>query len=264
MDLVLLTTPPHFRPIHYAAAVQAGKHVFLEKPCCVDAAGYRMLVAANEEAKSKKLSVGVGLQRRHQRNYLEGIEKIRDGAVGEIRFVRTYFNMAGGRSGEPKPADMSEMEYQIRHWNLFCWLCGDHLVEQACHEIDVANWVIDGSSGAGQRHGRPADPRRARHGRHLGPPHDRVRVCRRRRGISARPGSSPARGSTSPTTCTARKGSMTLGDGAWGLGAATPRTLRSKEFQGVNPYQREHDDLMASIRGTGPYASKATTGPPAA
>ncbi len=96
VDLVLLTTPPHFRPIHYAAAVKAGKHAFLEKPCCVNAPGYRMLVAANEEAKRKGLSVVVGLQRRHQGNYLEGIRRIRDGAVGQVHYVRTYFNMPGG------------------------------------------------------------------------------------------------------------------------------------------------------------------------
>ena len=141
VELVLFATPPHFRPIHYAAAVEAGKHVFLEKPCCVDAPGYRTLLAANEKAKQKGLSVAVGLQRRHQQNYLDGIKRIHDGALGKPLLVRTYFNMPGGRSGQPKPAGMSEMEYQIRHWNLFCWLCGDHLVEQACHEIDVANWV---------------------------------------------------------------------------------------------------------------------------
>ena len=143
VDLVLFATPPHFRPMHYAAAVQAERHVFLEKPLCVDAPGYRQLLAANEVAKAKHLSVVVGLQRRHQPLYLEKIQKIRDGAVGRIGLVRTYFNMLGGREGLPKPAEMGEMEYQIRSWNLFCWLCGDHLVEQACHEIDVANWILD-------------------------------------------------------------------------------------------------------------------------
>ena len=93
VDLVLFATPPHFRPIHYAAAVKAGKHVFLEKPCCVDAPGYRQLLAANEVAKAKRLSVVVGLQRRHQPLYLEKIQKIRDGAVGQVRLVRTYFNV---------------------------------------------------------------------------------------------------------------------------------------------------------------------------
>ena len=142
VDLVLLTTPPHFRPMQYAAAVKAGKHVFMEKPCCVDAPGYRAL-AANEEAKQKRLSVVVGLQRRHQQNYLEGIQKIRDGAVGKVVYRAHVLQHVRRPRGGEKPASMSEMEYQIRHWNLFCWLCGDHLVEQACHEIDVANWVME-------------------------------------------------------------------------------------------------------------------------
>ncbi len=96
VDLVLLTTPPHFRPIHYAAAVKAGKHVFLEKPCCIDAPGYRQLLSANEDAKRKNLSVVVGLQRHHQQNYLDGVQRIRDGAIGHVQFIRTYFNMPGG------------------------------------------------------------------------------------------------------------------------------------------------------------------------
>ena len=171
VDLVLFATPPHFRPIHYAAAVKAGKHVFLEKPLCVDAPGYRMLLAANEEATAKKLSVVVGLQRRHQPLYLEKIRKIRDGAIGQIRLVRTYFNMPGGRAGALKPPEMSEMEYQIRYWNLFCWLSGDHLVEQACHEIDVANWVLDSHPVRANGMGR-ADPHWPRHGRYLRPPRD--------------------------------------------------------------------------------------------
>ena len=174
VDLVLFATPPHFRPIHYAAAVKAGKHVFLEKPCCVDAPGYRMLLAANEVAKAKRLSVVVGLQRRHQPLYLEKIGKIHDGAVGQVCLVRTYFNMPGGREGKPKPPEMGEMEYQLRLWNLFCWLCGDHLVEQACHEIDVANWVMGAHPIRANGMGAPADPRRARDGRHLRPPHDRI------------------------------------------------------------------------------------------
>ena len=144
VDMVLLATPPHFRPIHYAAAVQAGKHVFMEKPCCVDAPGYRALVAANTEAKLKKLSVVVGLQRRHQRNYLDGIQRIRDGAIGDVIYLRTYYNVqGGGRSGQLKPEGMSELEYQIRHWGVFLWLSGDHIVEQATHLVDVANWVLD-------------------------------------------------------------------------------------------------------------------------
>jgi len=253
VDLVLLATPPHFRPLHYAAAVEAGKHVFMEKPCCIDAPGYRMLAAANIEARKKKLSVVVGLQRRHQKNYLEGIKKIRDGAIGDVRTVRTYFNMpGGGRAGELKPAAMSEMEYQIRHWGIFCWLCGDHLVEQATHEIDVANWVLDAhpirANGLGGR--------QVRFGRGNGDVWDHHAVefeyaggarhfCQARQ--------QPGTWVHVSDNVLGTKGSLTLGVGPWGMGAATPRTLRAKGYRGDNPYQREHDDLAASICGAGPY-----------
>ena len=259
VDLMLFATPPHFRPIHYAAAIQAGKHVFLEKPCCVDAFGYRTLLAANEEAKKKKLSVAVGLQRHHQRNYLEGIQKIRDGAIGDVLFLRTYFNMAGGRAGEPKPPDMSEMEYQVRHWNLFCWLCGDHIVEQACHEIDVANWVLGGppvrANGLGGR--------QVRVGRGTGDIWDHHAIefefaggarhfcqARQQQGTWIHV-SDNVHGT---------KGSVTLGVGAWGMGTVNPRTLRAKDYQGDNPYQREHDDLIASVLGTGPHVFEGDYG----
>jgi myo-inositol 2-dehydrogenase / D-chiro-inositol 1-dehydrogenase len=252
VDMVLLATPPHFRPIHYAAAVKAGKHVFLEKPCCVDAPGYRQLLATNSAAKAARLSVVVGLQRRHQPHYLEKILKIRDGAVGRVQLVRTYFNMPGGREGAPKPPQMSEMEYQIRSWNLFCWLCGDHLVEQACHEIDVANWVLDGhpvrANGMGARQIRTGPGTGDIWDRHMiefeyadGTRH----YCQARQ--------QPGTWSHVSDHVRGTRGEMTLGEGAWGLPTATPRTLRGKQFEGQNPYQREHDDWMASIRGSGPY-----------
>ncbi len=252
VDLVLFATPPHFRPIHYAAAVKAERHVFLEKPCCVDAPGYRQLMAANELAKAKRLSVVVGLQRRHQPLYLEKIQKIHDGVVGQIRLVRTYFNVSSTRAGAPKPPEMSEMEYQIRYWNLFCWLCGDHLVEQACHEIDVANWILDAhpirANGMGARQVRTGPGTGDIYDRHMiefeygdGTRH----YCQARQ--------QPGTWNYVSENVHGTNGEMTLGVGPWGMAAATPRTLRGKAFEGQNPYQREHDDLMASIRGAGPY-----------
>ena len=203
VDLVLLATPPHFRPQQYAAAVRAGKHVFMEKPCCIDAPGYRTLVAANAEARQKKLSVVVGLQRRHQRNYLEGIQRIRDGAVGQVRYLRTYFNVpAGGRAGYLRPEGMSEMEYQIRHWGVFLWLCGDHLVEQATHQIDVANWVMDGHPVQAHGHGRPAGPLRVRATATSGTTIASSSSTRATCTTSARPGSRRAPGPTPRNTCT--------------------------------------------------------------
>lgn len=253
VDLVLLTTPPHFRPIHYAAAVKAGKHAFLEKPCCVDAPGYRMLAAANEEAKKKKLSVVVGLQRRHQRNYLEGIQKIRDGAIGDVLYVRTYFNMpSGGRSGQARPEGLTEMEYQIRHWGVFCWLCGDHLVEQATHEIDVANWAIgstpiraNGMGGRQVRSGPGTGDIWDHHSIEFEFANGARHFCQARQ--------QPGTWTHVSDNVHGTRGSLTLGVGAWGMGETTPRALRSKAYKGDNPYQREHDELMASIRGDGPH-----------
>ena len=255
VDVVLLCTPPHFRPMHYAAAVRAGKHVFMEKPCCVDAPGFRALVAANQQAKQKKLSVVVGLQRRHQTNYLEGMRRIRDGAIGSILLIRTYFNTpSGGRGAAPKPPHMSEMEYQIRHWNLFCWLCGDHLVEQACHEIDVANWIMEAAPIRAQGMGG----RQVRTGPGDIWDHHAVEfeyACGTRHICQAR--QQPGTWGHVSDNVLGTRGALTLGTGPWGLGALTPRDLRAKSFRGVNPYQQEHDDLMASIRGTGPYRFEA-------
>jgi myo-inositol 2-dehydrogenase/D-chiro-inositol 1-dehydrogenase len=260
VDLVLLATPPHFRPMHYAAAVEAGKHAFLEKPCCIDAPGYRTLAAANEEARNKRLSVGVGMQRRHQRNYIEGIRRIREGTIGRVRLLRTYFNMAeGGRAGRTKPPGMSEIEYQIRHWGVFLWLCGDHFVEQAAHEIDVANWVMDAHPVAANGMGG----RQVRFGPGNGDIFDHHAVefeyadgtrhfCQARQQAGTWVHVSD--------NVHGDKGTLTLGTGAWGLGAANPRTMRGKGPGVDNPYQREHDDLIASIAGTGPYLFEGTHG----
>lgn len=253
VDMVMLATPPHFRPMQYAAAIAAGKHVFMEKPLCVDAPGYRQLVAANEMARQKKLSVVVGLQRRHQQNYIEGIEQIRAGAIGDVRLIRTYFNMpSGGRAGTPKPAEMSEMEYQLRFWGIFAWLCGDHLVEQATHEIDVANWTMGGhpvrANGMGGREVRKGPGNGDIWDHHCiefeyadGTRH----YCQARQQAGTWAHVSDNVHGT--------RGTMTMGTGAWGYGNLTPRELRARDRKVDNPYQREHDDLMQSIRGTGPY-----------
>ncbi|HTU24948.1 MAG TPA: Gfo/Idh/MocA family oxidoreductase [Pirellulales bacterium] len=139
-DLVILTTPPGFRPIHFEAAVKAGKHVFMEKPVAVDAAGVRSVLASAEEAKKRNLAVGVGFERRHRLNYLEAMKRIHDGAIGDVVYMRVYWNSDGVGWKERDPDD-NEMTYQMRNWYYFNWLCGDHIVEQHVHLMDVANWV---------------------------------------------------------------------------------------------------------------------------
>ncbi len=140
VDVVLMATPPGFRPIHYKAAIDAGKHVFMEKPCCVDAPGFRSLMESNKKADEKGLKVVVGLQKRHQDSYIEGIKKIQDGEIGDFMFSRVYWNSSGvwGRGRKP---EQTEMEYQMRNWYYFVWLCGDHICEQHVHNLDIGNWV---------------------------------------------------------------------------------------------------------------------------
>lgn len=139
-DVVLLVTPPGFRPMHFEEAVKQGKHVFMEKPVAVDAPGIRKVLAAAILAKQKKLNVVVGLQRRYQTNYRETIKRIQDGAIGDVFGGQVYWN-SGGVWVKPRTANQTEMDYQMRNWYYFNWLCGDHIVEQHVHNLDIANWV---------------------------------------------------------------------------------------------------------------------------
>lgn len=138
---VIIATPPGFRPIHFKAAIEAGKNVFMEKPCCVDAPGFNMLIEAAKMADAKGLKVGVGLQRHHQQSYINGIREIVDGKYGDILYTRVYWN-GGGVWVRPRAAQWTEMEYQMRNWYYFNWLCGDNICEQHVHNIDIGNWVM--------------------------------------------------------------------------------------------------------------------------
>ncbi len=139
-DCVILATPPGFRPQHFEAAVQAGKHVFMEKPLATDAPGVRRVLEANQVAKEKGLAVQVGLQRRHENRYRECIGRLQDGAIGELLFARAYWN-GGGVWVRPRTPAQTELEYQMRNWYYFTWLCGDHINEQHIHNLDVINWL---------------------------------------------------------------------------------------------------------------------------
>lgn len=141
-DYVILATPPHFRPAHFEAAVNAGKHVFMEKPVAVDAVGCRLVMQMGDVAKSKGLSVVAGTQRRHELPYLEAVKRVRDGAIGKIVSARGYWDM-GELWFKQKQQGWSDMEWQIRDWVNWCWLSGDHICEQHVHQLDVINWFMD-------------------------------------------------------------------------------------------------------------------------
>ncbi len=140
-DLVMLATPPGFRPLHIEAVIKAGKNLFTEKPVGVDPTGIRKVLAAYEEAKAKKLAVVAGTQRRHDAGYNESMKLIHEGAIGEITSGRVYWNQ-GPIWAHKRQAGWSDTEYQMRNWYHFVWLCGDHIVEQHVHNLDVACWAI--------------------------------------------------------------------------------------------------------------------------
>ncbi len=141
VDLVILATPPGFRPLMFEAAVKAGKHIFTEKPVAVDPVGIRRFLAAGELAKQKGLAVVAGTQRRHEKGYLELMKKVHDGEIGELVAARAFWN-SGGVWVHPRQQGWDDMEYQTRNWYYFCWLCGDHITEQHVHNLDVVNWAM--------------------------------------------------------------------------------------------------------------------------
>lgn len=142
IDVIIHAAPPYCRPAHIAAAVDAGKHVFTEKPVAVDPAGIRQFIAASEKAKEKGLSLVAGTQRRHQRPYVETIQKIHDGAIGEVLSLRCYWNQTLPFSHERQDGE-KDLAYRLRNWYNQIWTCGDNIVEQHMHNIDVCNWIMN-------------------------------------------------------------------------------------------------------------------------
>lgn len=140
VDVVLIATPPGFRPMHFEEAIKQNKQVFMEKPVAVDAPGVRKVLEVAKIAKEKKLNVVVGLQRHYQKIYTQWVKPLQEGIIGDITMSRVYWNSAGVWV-RPRQAGQTEMEYQMRNWYYFNWLCGDHITEQHIHNLDVSNWV---------------------------------------------------------------------------------------------------------------------------
>ena len=256
-DVVILATPPGFRPIHFEEAVKQGKHVFMEKPVSTDAPGVRRVLAAAAEAKKKNLKVAVGLQRHHQLGYLETIKRINGGAIGDIINMRVYWN-DGGVWVRPRKPGQTEMEYQMRNWYYFNWLCGDHINEQHIHNLDVANWVLTHQEKASpdeQAHPIRASGmggRQVRTGKEYGEIFDHHAVefeyasgarvfsqCRHIRGCWSSV-NEYAHGTKGQSDLEAYR---IMGANAWS------HERRNQK----DPYQQEHDDLFDAIRNDKPY-----------
>lgn len=258
VDLVILATPPGFRPIHLAAAVKAKKHVFMEKPVAVDGPGVRSVIESAEAAKKQNTGIGVGLQRRHEYRYLETIAKLHEGAIGDIHTLRVYWNGAGVWMN-PRKTDMTEMQYQMRNWYYFNWLCGDHICEQHIHNLDVGNWVKNAypvsCNGMGGR--------QVRTGKEFGEIYDHHSV-EYIFGDGARMFSQcrhiPNTWNSVTEYCQGTKGDSDISGSKIDVKGSDPWRYRGK---GGNPYQVEHDDLFASIRAgkplnEGEYGAKSS------
>lgn len=158
VDLVILTTPPGFRPKHVTAAVKARKHVFAEKPVCVDPAGYRECLAAHDRAAEQGTAIVTGTQYRRQDSFVQAIEKLHEGALGEIVSMTARY-CATGIWFRPRKKGMTDLEYVLNNWMHFIWLSGDQICEQAVHNIDVMSWVMGAppidAIGLGGRFTRP-------------------------------------------------------------------------------------------------------------
>ena len=140
-DAVLLVTPPPFRPIHFEAAIQANKHVFMEKPLAVDVPGYHKIMEVSKLADQKKLSVVVGLQNRYKKAYQELFKQIRGGIMGDIASIAVNYNV-GAPTIQPRKSGQTEMDYQMRNWRYFTWLWGGQLAGQTIHPLDAMNWLM--------------------------------------------------------------------------------------------------------------------------
>lgn len=141
VDVVILTTPPGFRPFHFEAAVTAGKHVFMEKPVAVDSAGVRKVLEAAKVAKAKNLKVGVGFNRRHSPLHHQVIGRLHDGAIGELPLIQIFNCRSDVNKRRDRQPGETELEFQVRNWYYFTWLSGDFMVEQSVHEFDVVRWI---------------------------------------------------------------------------------------------------------------------------
>jgi predicted dehydrogenase len=248
LDLVILSTPPGFRPFHFEAAVQAGKHVFMEKPVATDAAGCRRVLAAAKLADEKNLKVGVGLQRHHDPKYKEIVKRIHDGDIGDVILLRVYWN--GTRPWVKQRIEgESEMTFQMRNWYYFTWLCGDHICEQHIHNLDIGNWVMNGPPTSAQGTGGRQLP--------FGPAQGEIydhhmieytfkngakmlSMCRHQPGCWNSV-SEYAHGTKGFADISGGRITYTDGRPEW-------RYQAPKGAPRVDPYQAEHDFLFASIR----------------
>lgn len=255
VDVVILATPPHFRPQHLDACVKARKHVFMEKPIAVDPVGVRSVMISGERAKSLGLSIVTGTIKRHQKDYVETFRKVNAGEIGQIVSANSYYNVGKLWHKNPRP-QWSQLESMIRNWVNWCWLSGDHIVEQHVHNLDVVNWFVGD-------HPQKAIGFGARHRRITGDQYDLFSVdfmydsnvhyhsmCRQINDCSNNV-SDIIRGTKGFTNC---HNTIFDGDGEvrWKYKYPRDESGEPMDMLKTNPYDQEHIDLVTSIRTSSP------------
>ena len=251
-DVVLIATPPHFRPQHFENAIAARKHVFFEKPVAVDAPGVRRVIAAAEQADRIGLRVCSGLQRHHEEGYRETMQRIHGGALGRLQFARCSWNQGDLWHTERQP-QWSDMEWQLRNWLYFTWLSGDHIVEQHVHNLDVINWAMQAhpvkARGMGGRQVR-TDPKFGHIFDHHSVQYQYASgawcfsECRQIAGCL----------NDVSEHVYGTRGEAHMASGRWRIVGADEKTESwTWSGSGKDPYQTEHDDLFAAIRAGVPF-----------
>ncbi|MBI4877762.1 MAG: Gfo/Idh/MocA family oxidoreductase [Acidobacteria bacterium] len=249
LDIVMLATPPGYRPEHFEAAINAKKHVFCEKPFGTDPVGVRRFMDAAKKSEELKLTVMSGAQRRFQRDYVETLDKIKQGAIGDIAALYAYWIGGPVIQQKGRNAQWGDMEWQHRAWYSFVWICGDQVVEQHLHNIDVCNWFMNAHPvkcvASGGAIWRPKEEL-------YGNIYDHISAdFTYANGVHM---SSYCR--QYPKGCYNNVSELVVGtkgrSNAHDLGSS-PRSRDPLE----NPYVREHIAMMNSIRGDGPYVNHA-------
>ncbi len=244
-NYIILATPPGYRPLHLRAAIEAGKHVFAEKPVGTCPTGIRSVLETAKIAAQRNLGIVVGTQRRHQPPYVETIGRIHDGAIGAITGGHVYW-VQGDIWAIPRTPQMSDVEWLIRNWQYFTRMGGDHVVEQHIHNIDVANWVMNAHPVSAMATGG----RQARTQPQYGHIYDHFAVeFEYPNGVVVQSMAAQQPGRSGQRVAERFEGTKGWADPSGSIHG--PETFRYKGST-PNPYVQEHADLIASIRSGNP------------
>ncbi len=243
LDIVMLTTPPGYRPMHFEAAVEAGKHVFAEKPIATDATGVRRFLAAGRKAAEKKLTVMSGAQRHEDKPYMETVEKVHAGAVGDVVALYSNYLSSPVFHAQGRDPKWGDMEWEHRNWYSFIWLCGDQIVEQHFHNIDFMNWVMGGHPervvASGGAAWRPREPL-------YGNIYDHISSD-----------FTYPNGVHLSSTCRQYPRGVYNNVSDLIVGAKGHTSGTDLGTKGISPYVQEHINMVDSILGRGPYINQS-------